>query len=96
MGDDGMTGDLHDEDLPVIDDLDRSETLVRERPGPYPRHSRGPQADEGRPGVDHESGLRLPGLSVTRGGTPSGDPPFALVKGAGEKTARQVGANGRG
>lgn len=58
-----MTGD--GAGLPVIDDLDRLEALVRERPGLYLRYSRGPEADAGRPSTDYESGLRLPGLSVT-------------------------------
>ncbi|MFO7249488.1 MAG: DUF6098 family protein [Actinomycetes bacterium] len=51
--------------LPVVEDLDRLEALVRARPGLYLRYSRGPEADAGRPSTDYESGLPLPGLSVT-------------------------------
>lgn len=51
--------------LPVVEDLDRLEALVRERPGLYLRYSRGPEADRDRPSRDYESGLPLPGLSVT-------------------------------
>ncbi len=51
--------------LPVVEDLDRLEALVRARPGLYLRYSRGPEADRGRPSTDYESGLPLPGLSVT-------------------------------
>nr|WP_225311687.1 DUF6098 family protein [Microbispora cellulosiformans] len=51
--------------LPTIKSLDELTELVERRPGLYLRYSKGPDADEGRPSVDYESGLELPGLSVT-------------------------------
>ncbi|MEU8193654.1 DUF6098 family protein [Microbispora amethystogenes] len=51
--------------LPTIKGLDELTELVERRPGLYLRYSKGPDADEGKPSVDYESGLELPGLSVT-------------------------------
>ena len=52
--------------LPVVPDLAALVELVRLRPGLYLRQSQGPAADlTGKASVDHESGVSMPGLSVT-------------------------------
>lgn len=52
--------------LPIVPDLDALTELVRWRPGLFLRQSHGPDSDlEGHLSVDHESGLEMPGLSVT-------------------------------
>ncbi|MEW9530190.1 DUF6098 family protein [Microbispora sp. NPDC049125] len=52
-------------ELPAIDSLDELTALVERRPGLFLRYSKGPESDIGRPSVDYESGLPLPGLSAT-------------------------------
>jgi hypothetical protein len=51
--------------LPVIESLDELERYVLQEPEVCVRYSAGPHADRSRPSVDYESGLLLPGLSVT-------------------------------
>ncbi|MFC0863250.1 DUF6098 family protein [Sphaerimonospora cavernae] len=51
--------------LPIVESLDGLARVVADRSGLYLRYSKGPDEDEGRPSIDYESGLRLPGLSVT-------------------------------
>ncbi|MFI6600198.1 DUF6098 family protein [Nonomuraea sp. NPDC050536] len=45
--------------------LDELADLVKARPGLHLRYSQGPRHDTGRASSDYESGLELPGLSVT-------------------------------
>ncbi|GAA5064156.1 hypothetical protein HNP84_006872 [Thermocatellispora tengchongensis] len=52
-------------ELPVIESLDRLESVVAAHPGLYLRYSLGPERDAERSSVDYESGLSLPGLSAT-------------------------------
>lgn len=52
--------------LPVIDDLAELTDLVTRRRDLFLRYSKGPAADAASgPSRDYESGLRMPGLSVT-------------------------------
>ncbi|WP_311931739.1 DUF6098 family protein [Microbispora sp. H11081] len=51
--------------IPTIKSLDELTELVEHRPGLYLRYSKGPEADSGKPSVDYESRLELPGLSAT-------------------------------
>lgn len=53
--------------MPVVRDLDALVELTRWRPGLYLRQSKGPDTDMaiGKVSVDHESGVQMPGLSVT-------------------------------
>lgn len=51
--------------LPVIDSLGELERYVLQEPEVCVRYSKGPHVDRSRPSVDYESGLLLPGLSVT-------------------------------
>ncbi|GAB3210327.1 DUF6098 family protein [Marinactinospora thermotolerans] len=53
------------EDLPVVEGLDELTSLVERDHGLYLRYSQGPQRDGEGPSKDYESGLELPGLSVT-------------------------------
>jgi hypothetical protein len=49
-----------------VDDFDELTALVRERPRLFLRYSKGPDADRAEgPSRDYESGVDLPGLSVT-------------------------------
>nr|WP_276206361.1 DUF6098 family protein [Thermoactinospora rubra] len=48
-----------------MDSLEELEALVARRPGLYLRYSHGPDRDGEGPSKDYESGLELPGLSVT-------------------------------
>lgn len=52
-------------DLPVLDDLDEIVELVQRGERLYIRYSEGPDRDREGPTRDYESGLVLPGLSVT-------------------------------
>jgi hypothetical protein len=52
--------------LPLVPDLQALTELVRWRPGLYLRQSQGPEADmSGHGSFDYESGVEMPGLSVT-------------------------------
>lgn len=51
--------------LPTIGSLDELARYVLQEPDICVRYSAGPLVDRGRPSVDHESGLLLPGLSAT-------------------------------
>jgi hypothetical protein len=51
-------------ELPTLGDLADVAGLVERRAGLYLRYPKGPDADEGDPSMDYESGLELPGLSV--------------------------------
>jgi hypothetical protein len=55
----------HDEDLPVIETLDAIVALVDRHPEVFVRYSHGPRSDRTAQSRDYESGLDLPGLSVT-------------------------------
>jgi hypothetical protein len=52
-------------DLAVIDNFDEIVHLVQHPPSLFIRYSEGPERDLEGPSVDYESGLTLPGLSVT-------------------------------
>jgi hypothetical protein len=60
-----ITGSVSDSDLPVIDDLDEIVQLAVGNARVYIRYSEGPSRDREGPSRDYESGLILPGLSVT-------------------------------
>jgi Family of unknown function (DUF6098) len=49
----------------TIEDFDELADLVQRHRGLFVRHSHGPQADASGPSRDYESGLDLPGWSVT-------------------------------
>src|SRR4051812_31398909 len=49
----------------TIDDFDELAELAANRPALFVRYSRGPDEDAARPSHDYESGLDMPGLSVT-------------------------------
>jgi hypothetical protein len=49
----------------TIEDFDELTDLVQRRPGLFVRYSAGPDADAGGPSRDYESGVDLPGWSVT-------------------------------
>jgi hypothetical protein len=51
--------------LPTIGSLDELARYVLQEPDICVRYSTGPLEDRGRPSVDYESGLLLPGLSAT-------------------------------
>jgi hypothetical protein len=50
-------------DIPTVKTLDDLADFVAGHPGVCVRYSKGPEHDRGRPSVDYESGLELPGLS---------------------------------
>lgn len=50
--------------FPYLFTLDELVQLLAGMPGLFVRHSRDPESDRGRPNVDRESGLVLPGLPV--------------------------------
>jgi len=52
-------------ELDVVDDLDEIVRLVDTEPALFVRYSDGPGPDSAAPSMDYESGLPLPGLSVT-------------------------------
>jgi hypothetical protein len=60
-----IAGTVRDSDLPVIDDLDEIVELAERSAPLYIRYSEGPDRDREGPSRDYESGLVLPGLSVT-------------------------------
>lgn len=49
----------------TVDELDELTGLVCDHPELYVRYSHGPEHDASRPSRDYESGLDMPGLSVT-------------------------------
>ncbi len=49
----------------TIDDLDELAELVAGTPTVFVRYSHGPERDADQPSQDYESGLDMPGLSVT-------------------------------
>jgi inner membrane transporter RhtA len=53
------------DDLAVVDDFDELVRLVTEREHLYVRYSKGPAHDGDGPSHDYESGVDMPGLSVT-------------------------------
>jgi hypothetical protein len=53
------------EPLDVVDDIVEIVRLVERQPAVFIRYSEGPDRDGERPSMDYESGLPLPGLSVT-------------------------------
>ena len=59
------TGRDVDPHLATIDDLHELADLVADRRHVFVRYSRGPAEDSDRPSRDYESGLDMPGLSVT-------------------------------
>lgn len=61
----GVTNEQERGTLPVLRRLADLVALVRERPGLYLRFSAGPARDRGEVSRDYESGLELPGLSVS-------------------------------
>jgi hypothetical protein len=50
-------------EIPTVDSLDELAEFVAKHPGVCVRYSKGPDHDRGRPSIDYESGLELPGLS---------------------------------
>jgi hypothetical protein len=58
-------GDSARASLPRLSSLDRLAALVEQRPKLYVRYSKGPEHDRTMTSRDHESGLTLPGLSVS-------------------------------
>lgn len=71
--------------LPVIDELENIVRLVELQAPLYIRYSEGPDRDREGPSRDYESGLVLPGLSVT-----SLDPPLWWTPPARDWVARRI------
>ncbi|MDQ4085722.1 MAG: DUF6098 family protein [Actinomycetota bacterium] len=61
----GVSSNARADHLPVIDDFDELVRLVTEREHLYVRYSKGPAHDGDGPSHDYESGVDMPGLSVT-------------------------------
>jgi len=60
-----IIGDSRGVDLAVINDFDEIVRLAERRPPLFIRYSEGPERDREGPSMDYESGMTLPGLSVT-------------------------------